>query len=266
MASRSVPVRIARRIAGTAIRSIPWLRRQVYPSSDHRVISEQQARNTHSDGWLSGLSARRQEKAYEDLLAGMRGGDPRIDLTVAADAIRASGLPKPSILEVGCGGGYYLDVFRHYFGDAFSYLGTDYSTAMIERARVRDPAGRFEVADATALPFEAASFDIVFNGVSLMHILDYERAIAESRRVARAFCVFHTVPVLDHRQTTYFSKYAYGGLVVEMVFNRATLLSCFERNGLQLVQCWQSIPYDVYESVGEHSRCETFLLRVKGVQ
>ena len=70
------------------------------------------------------------------------------------------------------------------------------------------------------------------------------------------------MPLFDSFQTTYFSKYAYGGLVVEMVFSRAELLECFARNRLRLEKSWNSIVYDVYPVVPEHSRCETFLLSV----
>jgi hypothetical protein len=48
-----------------------------------------------------------------------------------------------------------------------------WSDAMIARARLHYPSTAFEVADATALPYTDGAFDIVFNGVSLMHIVEY---------------------------------------------------------------------------------------------
>ena len=83
-----------------------------------------------------------------------------------------------------------------------SYTGIDYSDAMIARARARYPSAAFEVADATRLPYADGAFDIVFNGVSLMHIIDYRAAIREAARVAARYCIFHTVPVFDDHQTT----------------------------------------------------------------
>ena len=89
---------------------------------------------------------------------------------------------------------------------ACSYTGIDYSEAMIARARARYPSVAFEVADATRLPYPDDAFDIVFNGVSLMHIIEYQAAIREAARVAGRYCVLHTVPVFDDHQTTYLRK------------------------------------------------------------
>jgi hypothetical protein len=101
--------------------------------------------------------------------------------------------------------------------------------------------------------------DIVFNGVSLIHILDYEKAIAESARVARRACIFHTVPVFDDHATAYIHKFAYGSPVVEMVFSREELLGVFVRCGLTVHRAWSAIPYDVSHLVGKPSHTETFL-------
>jgi len=171
--------------------------------------------------------------------------------------------PGQTVLEVGCGNGYYSEVFAHFLGDRVAYAGVDYSEAMISRALTAYPGGDFKVGDATALNCADSSFDIVYNGVSLLHILDYERAVAESRRVAREACVFHTVPVFRERPTAYLHKYAYGGSVVEIVFNRFDLLACFSRQGLIVDRTWLGIPYDVSHVAGERSFTETFLCRPK---
>ena len=124
------------------------------------------------------------------------------------------------------------------------------------------PSGDFAVGDATKLSHRDDAFDIVFNGVSLMHILDYEKVIAESARVARRACIFHSVPVFPIHPTVYIHKYAYGSPVVEMVFSRAGLLACFERNGLSVIRSWNTIPYDVSALVRAPSHSEMFLCAV----
>jgi ubiquinone/menaquinone biosynthesis C-methylase UbiE len=186
-----------------------------------------------------------------------------VDLVVAAEAVRATGLPRPTLLEVGCGGGYYSEVFETLLEGNVEYTGIDYSQAMIETARAAYPGRRFEHGDATALAFRDSAFDVVLNGVSLMHILDFEAAIAESRRVARRFCIYNTVPVFTDRPTTYLRKHAYGAPVVEIIFNRAELFGHFERVGLELVRSWPTIEYDVHPVTPEHSLCETYLLKVR---
>ena len=128
----------------------------------------------------------RQERAYLALIGDMKNGEPRLDFTVAAEAVMATGIAAPRLLEVGCGSGYYSEVFADLVPGGVGYTGIDYSEAMIARARARYPSTAFEVADATRLPYPDDAFDIVFNGVSLMHIIDYQAAIREAARVAGA--------------------------------------------------------------------------------
>ena len=116
-------------------------------------------------------------------------------------------------------------MFANLLPGGVDYTGIDYSDAMIARARARYPSAAFEVADATRLPYADGAFDIVFNGVSLMHIIDYQAAIREAARVAARYCIFHTVPVFDDYQTTFLRKYAYGAPVVEVVFGKQELMS-----------------------------------------
>lgn len=255
----SLLIKHARRLAGGVVRRVPWLRHQFLSSTDYEIVSEAGARTLKDVGWLSKLTARRQERAYAALLKDLRNGNPRIDLQIAAEAVRDSGLTKPTILEVGCGNGYYAEVFSALLNNAFRYTGLDYSSAMVSSAKQNYPAMSFQIGDATNLPFENDYFDIVFNGVSLMHILDYEKAISESARVAAKNCIFHSVPVFKTRKTTFFRKRAYGAPVSEVVFNEGELLDIFKRNGLILRKTWQSIPYDVGHIVGESSTAKTYL-------
>ncbi len=154
-------------------------------------------------------------------------------------------------------------MFATLLPDGVAYTGIDYSAAMIARARAQYPAVQFEVADATRLPYADARFDIAFNGVSLMHIVDYAAAIREMARVASRYCILHTVPVFDDYRTTYLRKYAYGAPVVEIVFGRAELMSLCEQAGLRLERTWPCIPYDVSGVTGHRSTTETYLFSKK---
>jgi ubiquinone/menaquinone biosynthesis C-methylase UbiE len=258
------PLKPARRLAGKMIRAVPWLRRQWYVSTDYRLSSEAEIRAAAPKGWWSPLAARRQERAYLGLLAEMRAGRPREDLSIAAQAVDALGRSEVSLLEVGCGSGYYKEIFEQLSRTRLAYTGIDYSPAMVARARARYPDADFRQMDATALEFSYGAFDVTFNGVSLMHILDWRKAVAESRRVARLACIFHSVPVFPARATAYIQKYAYGAPVEEIVFNRGELLACFASNGLKVAQSWTGLPYDVHAVAGEHSFAETFLCIPEG--
>jgi SAM-dependent methyltransferase len=252
-------LRPLRRLVGKTIRTIPFLRRHWEVSTDYRLIGEDELRSGTARGWLSPLTAWRQERAYGMLLAQMRTGHPREDLVIAAKAVDALGLARASLLEVGCGSGYYREILDALPRTEIVYAGIDYSPVMVARARRRYPGVDFQQMDATRLSFGKDSFDIVFNGVSLMHIPDWRAAIAESRRVARRACIFHSVPVFPNRATAHLAKYAYGARVIETVFNRGELLECFAVNGLALSGSWTGLPYDVHAVAGAHSHAETFL-------
>jgi ubiquinone/menaquinone biosynthesis C-methylase UbiE len=258
------PARAARRLVGKVVRGVPWLRRQMYDSTDYKVLTEAEARAADLTGWMSGVTAWRQNRAYEGMLAQMRAGEPRLDLQIAARAVDAAALERASLLEVGCGNGYFSEILARLCNTELSYTGIDYSEAMIESARRRYPGVDFRRGDATELPVGADACDIVFNGVSLMHILDYQGAIAEAARVAGRACIYHSVPLLERRATTYLRKFAYGAPVVEIVFNRDELYDCLRRNGLAVVQRWTGISYDLAAVLDEPTTSETILAMPEG--
>jgi SAM-dependent methyltransferase len=258
--------RIVKEIGKRVVKASPVLRRHIMSSSDHRVLAGvDEARNATatSAGWLAARTVSRQERAYRGLIAAMKRGEPRIDFKVAAEAVDATGITRPRLLEVGCGSGCYSEVLATLLPNGVAYTGVDYSQAMIARARLHYPSTAFEVADATRLPYADASFDIVFNGVSLMHIIDYHAAIGEAARVASRYCIFHTVPVFDDFQTTFLRKYAYGAPVVEIIFGKQELMSLCHEAGLRLEREWACIPYDMHEVTGHHSTTETYLFATK---
>lgn len=209
------------------------------------------------DGWRSTDIAHRQHRAYQPLLEELRAGRPRIDFVVAAGAVRESGLRNPHVLEIGCGSGYYSEILTALAGP-IRYTGVDYSPSMIHVARQAYARERFAVGDATRLPFRDASFDIALSGNSLMHISAYGGAINETARVARRWCVFHNVPVLEQRPTTRLRKQGYGVTVFELVFNRAELESLFDETGLTIRSVRDTFAYDLAPVVGEHTRLLTY--------
>lgn len=74
-------------------------------------------------------------------------------------ALDQVGQPR-RILEVGTGTAAGAAAIAERFPDA-EVTGVDLSSEMIERARAKVPAARFEVGDAARLPFPDGSFDLV---------------------------------------------------------------------------------------------------------
>jgi SAM-dependent methyltransferase len=226
-------------------------------SADYRVIKNGEIGG--SMGWQEAQVAERQHQAFVPLLEDARSGRPRLDFVVAARAIQATNLSDPLIVEVGCGSGYYSEVVPMLLGTSLRYVGIDYATSMTSLAHRIYPSVPFLTGDACNLPLASNCCDVLLSGTSLMHIADYRRAIAESIRVAREWLIFHTVPVMKGRSTTFLKKLAYGEQVVEVIFNQAALEGIFNEEKLSIEAVFESIPYDVSEAVGERTSTLTYL-------
>jgi ubiquinone/menaquinone biosynthesis C-methylase UbiE len=90
------------------------------------------------------------------------------------------------VLDVAAGNGNATLAAARRFADVVS---TDYVGALLERGRERAKAERltvtFQEADAEALPFAEASFDIVLSTFGVMFAPDHEQAAGELIRVCR---------------------------------------------------------------------------------
>jgi ubiquinone/menaquinone biosynthesis C-methylase UbiE len=246
------------------IRAVPPLERRILPSAGYRRIDREEllALAAAPSAWTNPRSAEWQQRAYDRLLAEMGAGNPRADFRIAAEAVDAVGFDRPTLLEVSCGGGYHSAVFAALARAKPHYIGSDYSPAMLDSARRRFPGIDVRQGDTTQLPFEDDSFDIVFEGVSLMHIPDYRKAIAEIARVARSHAIFHCLPIFDAHPTEHLFKYAYGEPATETIFSRAEVEQAFADAGLTIKCSWHVLDYDVYPVVGAHSHFRTYLCRI----
>jgi ubiquinone/menaquinone biosynthesis C-methylase UbiE len=84
-----------------------------------------------------------------------------------------------SLLDAGCGDGGVARLLRERVQQVAA-IDVEQSPAWRD-----EPGLRFKVADAEALPFAGASFDLVHSKDSLHHMDAPERALAEYRRVLR---------------------------------------------------------------------------------
>lgn len=167
-------------------------------------------------------------------------------LRVIATMVRKTHLRRPKILEIGCSSGYSAEILTREKIPC-QYEGCDYSPAFIKMAKQKYPQHQFKLSDATALDYPDSSFDIVISGCCLLHIVDYERAIAEAARVAKKYVVFHRTPILTNTPTTFFTKEAYGVKMLEIHFNEQELFRLFEKSNLRLVSTQK-----VTESVNDY--------------
>lgn len=108
----------------------------------------------------------------------------RVVLPWALQGVR----PYGRVLEIGAGSGAMAAELLATFGD-ISMCVTDVDDGMVIAAsdRLRSFADRVELrqADATALPFDDDSFDVVVSWIMLHHTVRWEQAVGEVVRVLR---------------------------------------------------------------------------------
>jgi len=94
--------------------------------------------------------------------------------------------PDQSVLDIGCGTGSQLDLYRRI---GCKIAGIDPSPAMVARTRLKlGQEARVDLGDASRLPHAGESFDLVLMSMVLHEIREETRSaiLAEAGRVLRA--------------------------------------------------------------------------------
>jgi ubiquinone/menaquinone biosynthesis C-methylase UbiE len=121
----------------------------------------------------------------------MRSDDSLAPFRAALDAVDGS---PADVLDVGTGTGEGARAISERFPDA-RIVGVDLSPAMLERARAKVPVARFERADASALPFAAASFDLVTHANMIPFFDEVARVLRPGGHALFAFSVGPQTPI-----------------------------------------------------------------------
>jgi len=244
-----------------------WFTRSVYhkqpeiPVEEYEVLKGQ-VPSESNHGWQAPGTARRQLDAFAPILHEMREGKLREDFAALVEAIHLTHMDDPLVVEVGCGSAWNREVLGRFSNATVRYVGLDYGVEMLKTAHATYPDVIALVGDATELPFRNGSIDILVSGTLLMHLMSYQKAVEESRRVSRRWCIFHTVPLLQTRETTVLRKDAYGQPTLEIIFNNAELHAIFTANGLRVRAAIDSLPYDLEPVLGEPTVTKTFVCEV----
>ena len=100
--------------------------------------------------------------------------------------LRSAGLlPLGRVLDVGCGSGQGLADFETWGARRERLAGIDLLAERVSAATARLAGADLRVGDATALPWESGSFDIVAQSTMFSSILDPAMKAAVAREMAR---------------------------------------------------------------------------------
>ncbi len=101
----------------------------------------------------------------------------------AADLARLT--PGGRALDVATGTGDLAIELARRVAPSGEVIGSDFSEGMLARAREKEPAIRWEQANALALPYEDGAFDAATVGFGARNFSDLERGLREMVRVVR---------------------------------------------------------------------------------
>ena len=119
-----------------------------------------------------------------DVLGARIPGDHARQTLAEHMAVRAlAGREAPCVLDVGCGSGRSVEIFRSNAPDS-RWVGVDIEDSPEVRTRTRGDA-EFHTFDGVNLPFEDASFDVVYCAQVLEHVRSPAPLLAEVARVLR---------------------------------------------------------------------------------
>jgi len=114
------------------------------------------------------------------------------------------GIAASSVIDVGTGSGLFAEAFAN---KGLSVTGIDIKNEMLVAAKEFVPNGEFKIGKAELIPFDDASFDLVFYGLVLHETDDLLQALKEGKRVARKgavvlewdYVIEEFGPPLEHR-------------------------------------------------------------------
>lgn len=212
----------------------------------------------HADAWKDPIIPKLQHAIVKGELERYRAGGSVAPFDALIRCLRQVGFwgYKKTLLDVGASSGYYHEVLK-IAGYAFDYTAVDFSENFKALAGELYPGLKFDIGDARHLPYKDNAFDIVLSGCCMLHILDYDKVISETARVARHYAIFSKTPLAD--KTTYFEKTAYGIPCLEIHFEEAELFRLFKASGLKLIYST-----DVYPPSSGLYR--TYLLEKEAIQ
>ena len=180
-----------------------------------------------------------------------------------------AGYPVGDALDAACGTGRHAE---HLASLGYRVVGVDATPAMLELARAKVPAGRFETGDLTALPLPDDAVDLAVCSFALTHCADLGPPVGELARAVRpgghvVISDVHPFSVALGGQARYRLVDAPRGFVRNHVHMASDYLAAFQAAGLRVVRCleprWGDREIATFEFAGDFP--ETLEAAVKGL-
>lgn len=154
-------------------------------------------------------------------------------------------LPKQcKILDVSCGDGSFIGLL-HKSNAKLELFGADVSPMAVQRASETQPYAHFIPANASALPFPDAYFDVIFCNMSLHHYTEGKKALEEMHRVLTTSGTLYMMDIVPKNKLIQaISNYigCYEPYHFEKFYTVAELQVMAEENRLRLMS-WKRLAF-----------------------
>ncbi|HSE39351.1 MAG TPA: class I SAM-dependent methyltransferase [Acidobacteriota bacterium] len=139
----------------------------------------------------------KQRRLVDEQLAKMYQGDVAPHFKVLVDVFSKikNGGSALRVLDAGCASAYYSEILKHLVSRPLQYVGSDFNSKMLEMAHQKYPGLPFFRMDLRKLAWQDSSFDVVLSGAVIVHIKEWQEAVAEIARVAKKWLILHRTRV-----------------------------------------------------------------------
>ena len=191
----------------------------------------------------------KQAKVYDETNTMMYSKYPKISCKDVFDYLKDK--PFTDLLDVGCGTGYFIDMFSN--ERKANYIGLDLSEEMINVSQEKKiENAKFIVGYADKLPFEDNSFDVVTCIQSFHHYPETQGAMREAYRVLKKGGMY----ILSDTGVGGFAKWMFNHITYKLIKSgdcetdtRQGISRKMEQCGFKVVRCEQ-LQGSIYTVVG----------------
>jgi SAM-dependent methyltransferase len=172
--------------------------------------------------------ADQQRKLVNRQLEAMKKGQPPEHFKVVGRFLSClrtqTNLSYISLLDAGCGSGYYSEIIDYFVPGWVEYVGADFNPGMLDLARFYYPKLALVRMDVRNLGFQDRSFEMVMSGAVAVHIKEWQAALKELVRVTRRWVLLHRTLVTKSSPTSISIERHYHTDVYRVRINEAEMV------------------------------------------
>ncbi|MGA9762563.1 MAG: methyltransferase domain-containing protein [Gaiellaceae bacterium] len=231
---------LARRVAQAVnvAKSVPplrWAWRRIKRLHGRRESVPGLAQGDQRDSWKVDDVAKQQQALVEKELRDPESVAPfKTFLEIVQSIVDEGNRSVYRFLDIGCGVGHYSELLHRYHPARFAFTGSDYSEAMIRRARALWPHSEFVVDDVFDSGVDYSSYDILMASALVDVIDDFWAVLDILFSNTSDLLVLHRQRLTESASYSEMAPRYEGQTTYSTYLNRAELEERLARHGLRI--------------------------------